>query len=216
MMIFLDESGDLGWSLDKPYLGGGSSRFLTIAGIVIEKAQIKDLLRDIQELYFKYRFRPRTEVKGYEIPDLTAMSIVNDLLLLSSHMPFQIISITADKRNVNPQLRRDSNVFYNHMLNNLLADQLKNYNDIEIILDDRTTKSGSRNSFEDCLRAKCWGELGLNTNVSCRFEESHKNRGICLADWLANFIWRHYENNTSNAYMQCTTSERFHERKLFM
>lgn len=31
MNVYLDESGDLGWVLDKPYRNGGSSRFMTIA-----------------------------------------------------------------------------------------------------------------------------------------------------------------------------------------
>ena len=30
-MAYLDESGDLGWKLNQPYLHGGSSRFFVIA-----------------------------------------------------------------------------------------------------------------------------------------------------------------------------------------
>lgn len=216
MLIFLDESGDFGWSLDKPRFEGGSSRFITIAGIVIEKDQMKDLIQYTRGIFYKYQLNPRLELKGKKISNQLALSITKDLLTLSSITPFQIISVTVDKRSVSHQLRRDSNVFYNHMLNNLLTDHVKNYNEIEIVLDDRTTKSGSRNSFEDCLRAKCWGELGLNTDVSCRFEESHKNRGISLADWLANFVWRNYENNMTHAYSQLTINPHFHERRPLM
>jgi hypothetical protein len=37
MNLYLDESGDLGWTLDKPYQAGGSSRYLTIATLIIPK-----------------------------------------------------------------------------------------------------------------------------------------------------------------------------------
>jgi len=35
MKIYIDESGDLGWKLDKPNRNGGSSKFITITGILI-------------------------------------------------------------------------------------------------------------------------------------------------------------------------------------
>jgi hypothetical protein len=35
MLIYLDESGELGWKFDAPYRKGGSSRYLTIASLVI-------------------------------------------------------------------------------------------------------------------------------------------------------------------------------------
>lgn len=47
MQIFLDESGDLGWTFNKPNRAGGSSRFITIAGIVIDEAHSKYLKRHI-------------------------------------------------------------------------------------------------------------------------------------------------------------------------
>jgi hypothetical protein len=34
MKVFIDESGDLGWTLDKPNRNGGSSRFITLTGIL--------------------------------------------------------------------------------------------------------------------------------------------------------------------------------------
>ncbi|WMN84132.1 DUF3800 domain-containing protein [Vibrio parahaemolyticus] len=33
--IYLDESGDLGWTFDSPYRRGGSSRYLTIASLIV-------------------------------------------------------------------------------------------------------------------------------------------------------------------------------------
>lgn len=41
MNVYFDESGDLGWSFDKPYGAGGSSRYLTIAFLIIPKLSAK-------------------------------------------------------------------------------------------------------------------------------------------------------------------------------
>ena len=212
MTVFLDESGDLGWLLDKPYMKGGSSNYITIAGIAVEKNDMKSLASLVNGFIFKHKLNLDNETKGSSIRNDEATLIVEDLV----SQPLQIISITANKRNVNERLRRDKSIFYNYMLNNPLVDLLHQHNEIEIIVDERTIRAGSRNSFEDCLRAKCWGELQLNTNIACRYQESHKNPGIWLADWLSNFIWRHYERNMSDAYNQFSTSNHFQEHKLFM
>jgi hypothetical protein len=41
MRIYIDESGDLGWTLDKPNRNGGSSKYITITGIVISNEEEK-------------------------------------------------------------------------------------------------------------------------------------------------------------------------------
>lgn len=62
-LIYLDESGDLGWTFDKPYQQGGSSRKLSIAAIVIPENKIKLITRIVSAMYRK-RNRPfSTELK---------------------------------------------------------------------------------------------------------------------------------------------------------
>jgi len=38
MHVFLDESGDLGWNFEHPFRMGGSSRFLTLAFLVVDES----------------------------------------------------------------------------------------------------------------------------------------------------------------------------------
>jgi len=218
MLIFLDESGDLGWSFDKPHTKGGSSRYITIAGVVVEQEHLKYLSRYIHDLYKEYSIESHSETKGSRFSNADAASIVSSMRKICDALPsFEIISITSNKLNVISPLRRDQMVFYNHMLNVLLTDLIRKHNDVNIVLDNRTIRSGSVNSFEDCLRAKCWGELQLDANISCRYEDSTRNPGIWVADWLANFIWRHYENKMHDAWLEChAQAGRYHERTLFM
>jgi hypothetical protein len=64
MNLYLDESGDLGWTLDKPYQSGGSSRYLTIATLLIPKA-LSHLPKRIVRKIYKNRKQPtRIEIKG--------------------------------------------------------------------------------------------------------------------------------------------------------
>lgn len=61
--VYLDESGDLGWKFDHPYRNGGSSRYLTIAAILIHPDKRKHLKRVMKRLYVKTKTPPEQEVK---------------------------------------------------------------------------------------------------------------------------------------------------------
>jgi hypothetical protein len=63
MKIYIDESGDLGWKLDKPNRHGGSSKFITITGIIISKEEEKYISRFISDIYQKYNLTPNIEKK---------------------------------------------------------------------------------------------------------------------------------------------------------
>ncbi|HZY78130.1 MAG TPA: DUF3800 domain-containing protein [Cyclobacteriaceae bacterium] len=217
MLIFLDESGDLGWSFNRPNGHGGSSRYVTIAGIILEENAINQLTWFILELYRKYNLTPGIEKKGASFSSKEAAFIIRGLRRLQEHSPsFRIISITARKENTGAPLRRDSNIFYNYLLNVLLTDQLKHVDLANITLDNRAVKVGSDNSFEECLKTKCWGELGLQTQISVRYDNSDQNYGIWIADWIANFIWRYYEKESKDGYHELKYFEnQFSEKLVF-
>jgi len=40
MNVYVDESGDLGWEFAQPFRQGGSSRYLTIASLLVPKTFI--------------------------------------------------------------------------------------------------------------------------------------------------------------------------------
>lgn len=219
MDIFLDESGDLGWTFDKPNNNGGSSRYITIAGIVIDPNEMKHLNRYIADIYRKYNLTPKIEKKGPNIDETDSSYILNNLNTVVKKAPsFRIIAITARKENVYEQLRKDRNIFYNYMLGVLLPDVLKKYESVNITIDKRTIKVESGRSFQDYIRVKCWGELNIKTAIECRYDSSDKNEGIWMADWMASFVWRHFENQNSNCFEIFNSSLKsiFHCRTLFI
>jgi hypothetical protein len=219
MQIFLDESGDLGWSFDLPNGNGGSSRFITIAGVVVEEAELKHVKRYIADLYRKYNLTPKIEKKGCNFSDNDACYITTNLCKLIEKAPsFRMIAITARKENVLLNLRKDCNIFYNYMLSVLLPDTFKHINTANLVLDKRTIKVDHGNNFEAYIKTKCWGDLGMDIEISCQYDSSDKNEGIWMADWIANWIWRKYEFNQDSAYkvMKSMSGTHFFEKTLFM
>ncbi len=217
MKVFIDESGDLGWTLDKPNRNGGSSRFITLTGILISDEEEKYINRFISDIYRKYNLTPNIEKKGANFTPEHASYITSQLnKLFTKSNSFKIITITVNKSKVFDSLRKDKNIFYNYVLGLLLETEIIQHNEISIFLDKRTIKVSHGESFPDYIKTKIWGQ-GLDIDISCNFIESTKNKMIWMADWYANFVWRNHEDNETSSYNQLSEfpKDRFFEKKLF-
>jgi hypothetical protein len=62
-LIYVDESGDLGWSLHLSRGNGGSSRFLTIAAMVLPATMDHLPRRKVRHLYDQGRWDLKREKK---------------------------------------------------------------------------------------------------------------------------------------------------------
>lgn len=217
MKIFIDESGDLGWSLDKPNRNGGSSKYITITGVVISPEDEKYIIRFIKDIYTKYKLTPNIEKKGANFISEHSNFISNQLYkIINKSNSFKIISITVNKTKVFESLRKDKNIFYNYVLGLLLKPEIVQHEDIEIFLDKRTIKVSHGESFPDYIKTEIWGQ-GLDIDITCEFVESTNNKLIWFADWYANFIWRNHEDNEDSSYKSLIKlpKDRFFEKKLF-
>ena len=103
--IYLDESGDLGWVLNKTYRYGGSSRYLTIAYVVCPNEKKHLLKRIVRKVYTKTNTDPKTELKG------SALSVENKKFfaskvreLVSMNPDIKIGAITVNKSKVQQRL----------------------------------------------------------------------------------------------------------------
>ena len=63
LLIYLDESGDLGWNFTAPYRSGGSSRHMTIASLCVPSDKKHLPKRVIKKLYEKFSWPVGTEKK---------------------------------------------------------------------------------------------------------------------------------------------------------
>jgi Protein of unknown function (DUF3800) len=215
MKIFIDESGDLGWTLDKPNRNGGSSRYITLTDLVISENDEKYITRFISDIYKKYKLTPNIEKKGANFLPEHSSFISNQLSKLSTKChSFMIISLTVNKSKVFDALKKDKNIFYNYALGLLLKNEIVKHERVEIILDKRTIKVSHGESFPDYIKTQVWGE-GHNIEISCCFLESTHNKMLWFADWYANFVWRNYEDNENSSYSVIQNATYFSEKRLY-
>ena len=201
MNVYVDESGDLGWVFDKPYLHGGSSRYLTISFLLIPKNLSHLPKRIVREFYIKRKRPPTKELKGTDLNDLEKITFANEVInLLKENPEIEILAITVNKENVQPHIRQDPNKLYNYMISLVLLDKIKQRPAITFIPDKRSIKVQSGNSLVDYLQIKLWFDLNVSTNIQNRPEESHRSLNLQFIDWISHIIWSNFEKKETKFF----------------
>lgn len=201
MNVYLDESGDLGWKLDKPYRHGGSSKFMTIAYVACP-AEKKHLLRRIVvEVYNHTKTDPKTELKGSSLTVQEKCFFAEKVRKLVSMNPDIVIgAITVNKSKVQTHIREDANKLYNYMIKLAVLPAIKREPLVNLIRDNKTVKVKSGNSLIDYLQTTIWFELGSPTKIVDIPSDSKKVKNLIFIDWMNNLIWGKYEDRNEAPY----------------
>jgi hypothetical protein len=201
MNVYLDESGDLGWSFDKPYRHGGSSRYLTIASLIIPKTLIHKTKRIVRKVYAARNESTSEELKGKDLNKNEKMRFIKSVIsLLSSESSISIAAITVSKKNVQPHIRADANKLYNYMVYFSILDKISKQPSVDFIPDPRTIKVSSGNSLVDYLQIKLWFELNSATVIRHVPQESKASLNLQFADFISHIIWSRYEDSEIDVY----------------
>ncbi|WLF84263.1 DUF3800 domain-containing protein [Moraxella sp. ZY210820] len=138
-LIFLDESGDLGWRLDKPYQQGGSSRMLTLSVICIPEHKTKYIKRIVKALHQKRKRPLQHELKSVHL-NRADKSLFLSLTkkLLKQHQDIHLYSITLNKNNIPTKINRNPNALYNYMVKKLVLDYICDTPFVDFIPDRRS------------------------------------------------------------------------------
>lgn len=202
MIVYLDESGDLGWKFDAPYMRGGSSRYLTISLLIIPKQKKHIPKRIVKKLYKKLNWPPGGELKATDIKNKEHREWLaqKQADLVSNNNDIKLAAITVKKQNVQQHLREDPEKLYNYMTRLALADEVAAYPAVDFVPDARTVKVASGNSLVDYLQTHLWYERNAQTKITSLPQQSDKNLNLQFIDYLTNFIWRKYEFNDSRPH----------------
>lgn len=199
--VYLDESGDLGWALDKPYRHGGSSRYLTIAFVVCPSEKKHLLQRIVSDVYKHTRTNPKQELKG------SALSVDDKCFfaekvrkLVSMHPDIVIGSITVNKSKVQLHIREDANKLYNYMIRLAVLPVIKDQPSVNLIRDNKTIKVKSGNCLIDYLQTTLWFELSSSTKIVDYPSDSKCVKNLIFIDWINNLIWGKYEDCNTRPY----------------
>ncbi len=186
MYVYLDESGDLGFEQ-------GGTKYFTIA-FAIMKNPIH-FKRCVKRVKVKYDIPRDVELKGYS----TSESIKKDLLNRFAKLDIEIHAITVRKKNVEPKLQRDTNIFYNYMVGLSLVERILQEppnSEVIINIDKRIISITSGAKFDEYLRLKTWYERERqDIELKIYHIDSQKSHAIQGIDIICNSIFRKYNSN---------------------
>ena len=212
--IYLDESGDLGWTLDKPYRGGGSSQFMTIGAVLAAGDSEKYLTRLVADLYRSRKWSARKEKKwSAMVPSARIDFATRAESIAGRHSQLSYHTITVCKKRVMAHIRTDANKLYNYMISILLLEQMQKFYHVKFIPDERSIKVRSGNSLHDYLQTELWFSAGVKTKLKTQPSESAKFPGLQFADMLAGVSQSHFEGGHSDPFK--ILSPRIDVKKLF-
>jgi hypothetical protein len=196
MIIYLDESGCPGFKFDRPYLQGGSSRYFTIAAISLpDRNFISDLETLHLSIYTRHRWNPNNEKKSSDIKKgwqkRNIAASIADLIIKKPEIGLH--AITVYKPNVTvPGWQSDKNKMYNYMIRLLFLAKITANNDVHLLYDERNMNVITGKTLESYLLQEI-SRSGKTTTFNAIPQKSHENKGIIMADYLANLIFCKYE-----------------------
>ncbi|MCX6037417.1 MAG: DUF3800 domain-containing protein [Chloroflexi bacterium] len=214
MLAYIDESGDLGWTLDRPFRKGGSSQFLTISFLLTPNDSKKFPKRLVRDLYMKFGIPPYVEIKGTELKsDQRKYFVQKTIHMMEIHPEIRILSISVQKSNVAEHIRADGNKLYNYMIGLILLDEISTEETVTLVPDPRQIAVKSGNSLLDYLQTKLWFDMCSKTVLNTITISSENSLNIKFIDIVTNIMWRKYENN--DAYFADLLSPKTKSKRLF-
>ena len=193
LYIFLDESGDLGFSTR-------SSRWFVITVVLTSNhRRIEKCVKKVHK-GLKKKYKRVKELHAYHSDAITKRRI---LRLLSEVDDLQIFCIVLNKRKVYIDLRRQKNYLYNYTAN-ILLDRIynrkivKNDNKVLIYIDQRETNKFLKKNFEDYLSNNLI-QRG-NSNFEIKIKASHTEKCLQAVDFISWAIFRKYERGDYEYY----------------
>jgi hypothetical protein len=206
IFIYLDESGDLGFNK-------GSSKHFVISFLAMNQKTNLHLKRKIIKVKRKYDIPKGIEIKGNKSSHRLRMDILKEICSL----PINIYSITTKKQGINETLRKDTNIFYNYMVNLIVVPYLgkTKANKICLIADKRISKVSKGMRFGDYLKYKIFYEKNLyHLQLNIEYLDSITSYGLQAVDFVANSIFRNYEQGNKK-YIEALEGNIVQNKRLY-
>lgn len=189
MLVFIDDSGDAGFKLEK-----GSSRFFIISAVIFDdNLEAEKTAIAIKELRRELFSRDDVEFKFHK----SSNEIRRNFLECVKKYKFRIRCLVVNKSTLySPELRGSRNSFYSYMIKTMLK-----YNN-QTIFDAKIRIDGSgdrlfRRSFITYLRREL-NNSEKKVLQNCKMVDSKSDVLIQMADMVAGAIHRSYQKNKSD------------------
>lgn len=188
MQIFVDESGNL----------GTSGRYFVLTALIPQNPnRIKNIMKG-SCLKFGVAGQPLEEIKGCKLSFPQKQDVSQKL---NAKDDFTCSYIVADKKHLNSRVFSDKNLCYNYLANFLFKPIIKGASeDIEIMLDNHTTKVASVNSLKDYIKLKAWTEWGFTKEIKFTYEDSKNCYNLQAVDFMSNIVYQHFSYSKPHIY----------------
>ena len=193
VFLFIDESGDLGFSKR-------SGRWFVFTMVISKNKRILEKVVDKTRRGLRKKHRNVFELHAYHANEATRKRLLRKISELKD---VQICCVILNKNKVYVDLREQKNYLYNYVAN-ILLDRLHNselLNEAEhpdICFDRKDTKKSLRDNFVRYL------EQNLSHKRSSTFKitihSSHREKALQAVDFISWSIFRKYEQGDFEYY----------------
>lgn len=186
--IFIDESGDPGFKLEK-----GSSEYFVIACIIFkDKLEMERTAFLIKDLRRNLGFSDNVEFKFSQSKNEVKINFLTQI----NKTDWSVVALIINKRKIySHKLKSDKNKFYNFLIKNLLK-----YNEIISNAKINIDGSGDR-EFKRSFKTYLNKELNIVGNkkfTDFKFVDSKKDVLIQMSDMVCGSIRKYYETNNKD------------------
>ncbi|MDO4223882.1 MAG: DUF3800 domain-containing protein [Acinetobacter sp.] len=197
-LIYLDESGDLGFSFHQPYQKGGSSRMLTLSALCVPEHKVKYIQRIVRTLYQKRKRPLKNELKSVDLNTADKALFLNlTQKLLTEHHDISLRSITVNKQNVTERFIQNPNILYNYMVKVLLLETICQSEYVDFMPDRRSERINAKWNMGEYLNQMIHEasieQNIINKNCSITPTNSAKCLELQFIDFFAGLVWAKYE-----------------------
>jgi hypothetical protein len=185
VLVFIDESGDPGFKVDK----GASPVFVAAMVIFASGADAATTQRSIEGCEARRMHKP--EFKFSKCSD----DVRDAFFLAARGCPFRVRAIVVDKGLVySPRLRADKDRFYEYFVKQMMQHDDGVLREAKVVIDG----SGDR-EFRQNLNVALRRRLGQGAVKDVRFKDSKADVLVQLADMCAGAVARSRRPNRDNA-----------------
>ncbi len=205
--IFLDESGDLGFSK------ASSSWFLFTIAIVSDPRSLERVVKKVWKS-LRTKHKHLGELHAYHADEGTRLRILRGLAGITD---LKIMTIILNKKKVYADLQNQKNYLYNFTAN-MLLDRLYAQHaqlvsqSVHLYVDKKDTKKSLQENFVQYLQASVGNRAKSPLHIE--LHRSHENKSLQAIDFVSWAIFRKYERG-DDTYYNLIKDKIGDERKLF-